>query len=154
MTTLRGRVTDHLAVDPDALFTLVTAVQRLPEWNAHVRRVVEGPAGLVPGSEWVVEMRAMGTGWNSRSRVVELDPSKRRFVYQSQSDDENPSYALWTWEVLPAGQGTDVTVSYELHPKTFWRTVLLSRIRHHQVQREIQTSLGAAAALLGARPPA
>jgi uncharacterized protein YndB with AHSA1/START domain len=152
MTTLHAEITDHLAVDPDALFALVTDVHRLPDWNEHVNRIVESPSEMQPGSEWVVEIRAMGTHWNSRSRALDIDTSKRRFVYQSQTDDENPSYAVWTWELEPASDGTDVVVGYELHPKTFWRRVLLSRVRHHQVRGEVQASLRRAAELLAASP--
>src|SRR5688500_6818343 len=89
-----------VAAPPDAVFTALTDVARLPDWNARMTAVIESPAGLEPGSEWVVEFRVFGRSWRSRSTVEELDPAGRRFVHRSCTDDGNPSYALWKWTVI------------------------------------------------------
>ncbi|MGQ0826259.1 MAG: SRPBCC family protein [Actinomycetota bacterium] len=137
---------------PDSVFALITSVERLPEWNGSIVRVVESPAQLTPGAEWVVELSALGQSWPSRSTVVEVDGADRRFVYRSQTDDGNPSYAEWTWRVADAPGGSMVTVSYALHPATFWRRVLLAKIRGRQLRRrELPESLRALASLA---PPA
>jgi len=148
MTTLHGSVTESVAADPDALFALITDINRLPEWNAHVHHIVEAPAELTDGSEWVIELRAMGSKWNSRARLQELDPVSRRFAHISCSDDGNPSFAYWTWELTPTDAGTRITVSWELQPKTFWRKWLLARIRHRQLKNEVGESLRSAAAIV------
>ena len=77
------------------------------------------------------------------SRVTNRDA--RRFVHRSQSDDGNPSYAIWTWEVTPVDGVSELTVRWEGHPETFWRRVLFSRIRSRQLESETRRSLEAVA---------
>jgi uncharacterized protein YndB with AHSA1/START domain len=152
MTELRATESAHLSAPPDEVFALITDVERLPEWNRHVPEVIQPDTHLTVGAEWVVKMHAMGGSWPSRARVLMIDPTTRQFAHRSWSDDGNPSYALWDWQVDPEGDGSRVTVRYELHPKTFWRRTLFARIRHRQLQREIVRSLGEADRLLRATP--
>ena len=89
--------------------------------------------------------------------VETLDPTGRCFAYRSVTDDGNPSYALWTWVVADHPDGALVTVAGELHPLTFWRRVLLVRIRSRQLAHtELVHSLAALEAAAkrstGARP--
>jgi hypothetical protein len=83
----------------------------------------------------------MGHSWPSRSRVEEVDSGRRVFAYRSQTDDGNPSYALWRWEVEPADGGSRVKASWDLNPQTFWRRVLLGRMRARQLRREVPASI-------------
>ena len=130
----------------DDVFRLITDPQRLPEWNRAIVRVVDAPDKLLPGAEWVVQLSALGQSWPSRSTVVDIDQHARHFAYRSQSDDGNPSYADWSWHVADTPGGCEVTVSCALHPATFWRRVLLSKIRARQLQRrELPASLRALA---------
>ena len=146
MSPLEGSITERLSVPPDVLFDLISTVGRLPDWNEHIYRVVDAPSGPTRiGDEWLVEMRASGKRWNSRSRIEEVDPKARRFALTSRTDDGNPSFARWTWQLTPLEGATEVTVSWELHPKTFWRTVLFARIRHRQLKNEVRGSLRTAA---------
>jgi uncharacterized protein YndB with AHSA1/START domain len=132
-------MSDHLATgvvaaDPDEVFRLITTPER-----------------LTVNAQWVVTVTALGQSWPSRSTVLELDPSSRRFAYPSQSDDGNPSYADWSWQVTDAPGGCRVTVSLALHPVRFWRRVLLARIRARQLQRrELPASLAALASRMAA----
>ena len=145
MKPLEGSITERLSVPTDDFFDLISSVDRLPEWNERIHHVVEAPSGPTrPGDEWVVEMRAMASRWNSRSRIGAVDRDAGRFALRSQTDDGNPSYADWEWLMEPAGDGTDVTVAWQLYPKTFWRRFLLSRIRHRQLKEEVRGSLRAA----------
>lgn len=142
MKPLRGAVTERLRASPDEVFDLISNVQRLPEWNEHIHHVVEAPAGPTSaGDEWVVEIRALASRWNSRSRIEMIDREARRLGLVSQTDDGNPSRARWVWEVTPAAGGAEVVVRWEISPKTFWRKVLLSKIRHRQLKQEVRTSL-------------
>jgi uncharacterized protein YndB with AHSA1/START domain len=140
--TFRGTETVHIEAPADAVFAVITDIDRLPEWNGAIDHVVERPPVLAPGAEWVIEMHAMGSRWDSRSWVTEIDPAARRFEHRTQSDDGNPSYALWTWQVIPAG-GSEVTVTWEVHPLTFWRRTLLARIRRGFLAKEVRASLAA-----------
>ena len=125
------------------VFRLVTDIGRLPEWNAVITRVVEPSEDLAPEREWVVELRSLGNTWRSRSAVLEYDATSRRFSYRSRTDDGNPSYGDWTWTIEPDDDGSQVTVSWDLHPRTFWRRTLLARIRNRQLRSEVRKSLNA-----------
>ena len=135
-----------VAARPEDVFALITAPERLPEWNGAIVRVVDAPDQLSPGAQWVVQLSALGQSWPSRSTVVAIDPQARRFAYRSQTDDGNPSYADWSWTVADASGGCEVTVSCALHPATFWRRVLFAKIRSWQLRRrELPASLHALA---------
>lgn len=135
-------LTQHLSVDADTAFHVITDVSRLPEWNGAITRVLGQPADLVQGAEWVVELTALGNTWPSRSHLHILDPEARHFAYRSCTDDGNPSFAEWAWTVRPTAGGCDVTVDWTLNPKSFWRRVLLARIRAYQLKRgEVPNSL-------------
>ena len=132
----------------DAVFAILTDIGRLPEWNQRMTSVIEEPAALEIDAQWVVEFRALGQTWRSRSTVEEFDVAARRFAYRSMTDDGNPSYAQWTWTVAETSSAR-VTVAWTLHPATFWRRVLLVRIRARQLARtELPASLAALASLV------
>jgi len=135
--------TTHIDAPPAAVFERVTDVARLPEWNDAITEVLEQPEQLSPGSVWKVRLHALGQRWVSRSTLVELDASAGRFRHRSRTDDGNPSYADWEWIVRPDGAGTTLTVTVELHPKTFWRRYLLIHLRRPALRREMLTSLAA-----------
>lgn len=138
---LHGSVSEVVHAPPQEVFARVTDIERLPEWNEIVKQVLERPTDLGPGSEWVVEMKALGGRWNSRAFLEEIDRASMRMSHRSMSDDGNPSYALWNWRVEGSDDESTVTVSWELHPKTFWRRVLLVRLRHRMLRREVRSSL-------------
>jgi len=45
--------------------------------------------------------------------------------------------------VDPDGEGARVVVAWEPHPRTFWRRVLMARMRNLQLRREVRTSMHA-----------
>lgn len=131
-----------VAASADDVFSTLTDIRRLPDWNAAITAVVEQPDSLEVGAQWVVEMHALGRTWHSRSVLEAIDPIRRVFAHRSCTDDGNPSYALWTWVVADNAEGVLVTVACELHPRTFWRRVLLIRIRSRQLAHtELNQSL-------------
>lgn len=143
-----SQFSSRVDADADALFATLTDPSRLPSWNTAIRRVVDAPTPLAKGAEWVVELHVMGRTWNSRSEVAELNTDSRTFRYRSRTDDGNPSYADWSWQVSAAAAqgGSDVTVTWDLHPVTFWRRVLFVHIRHWQLRREVTASVDQLAA--------
>ena len=56
---LHGSAAATVGAPPDRVFRLITDVSRLPEWNAIMTEVVDAPAELIEGSEWVVAFKAM-----------------------------------------------------------------------------------------------
>lgn len=152
MATTR-QLSTVVAAPPSTVFTTLIDIDGLPAWNEVMTAVVESPLRLEVGAEWVVEFRVLGRSWRSRSTVEELDPVRRRFAYRSRTDDGNPSDAKWAWQVDDDAAGARVTVSVELRPVTFWRRVLLVRVRSRQLARsELPASLAALAAQVGAAP--
>ena len=151
-----AHATHVLSVSADAVFATLTDIGRLPEWNAAMTSVIEQPKdGLKVGAEWLVEFRALGQTWRSRSTVEELDLPGRRFAYRSRTDDGNPSYARWKWTVADDDKGSRVTVEWELRPVTFWRRFLLVHIRARQLARtEVPASLAALARAAASTQPA
>jgi uncharacterized protein YndB with AHSA1/START domain len=148
--TMTGHVSASRIIDAsaDEVFRIVTDTARLPEWNRAITAVIDRPDRITVGDQWIVEMRALGQRWHSRSEVEVLDPTGRCFAYRSATDDANPSYALWTWVVADHPAGALVTIACELHPATFWRRALLVRIRSRQLAHtELMESLVALEAM-------
>lgn len=141
---LRETLTQQLTASPDVVFQTLIDPHRLPDWNEAITKVVDCPAVLEPGTEWTVEMSALGRRWPSRSQVRVLDHAARHFEYTSQSDDGNPSYAVWSWSVSESAGGCQVSVSWQLNPKSFWRRALLVKVRQYQLMKsEVPASLAA-----------
>src|SRR5687768_8073592 len=113
--TATAQASSIVPATADVAFRMLTDIARLPEWNDVMTSVIEKPDQLAVGAEWLVEFHALGQTWRSRSIVEELDVAARRFVYRSGTDDGNPSYARWTWDVSDDGDGSRVSVAWELH---------------------------------------
>lgn len=144
MVVRTGRATGTVPASPAAVFDAFTDIDRLPEWNKTIQRVIERPDALTEGAEWLVAVKPPGMPeWLSRSQTVEHDQLGHRFRYRTCTDDGNPSWAIWEWQVEAAGNGSTVTVSWELHPKTFARRVIFSRVRNRALRREAQASIEA-----------
>ncbi len=142
LTEFHGSDATRLTAPADAVFAALVDIDRLPEWNARVHHVIDHPARPVAeGTEWVVQMRASGGRWPSRSRALLVDPVARRFEYQSGSDDGNPSSALWSWQVTPVNAGSELTVTWAVYPRTWGRRLLGARIRRPALITEVRTSL-------------
>jgi hypothetical protein len=152
-TKTSGRVSQVLPGEASAAFGAITDLARLPEWNAKMTRVVTLPEHLGVGVEWVVEFAVFRRRWKSRSRVESINADTLRFAHRTQTDDGNPSFSDWRWDVEPLNDGCRVTVSWDLHPVTFWRRVLLARIRNYQLGRtEVPASLAALSRTLSTHP--
>jgi len=133
-----------MAASAADVFEVISDLDRLPEWNRAIERVVERPAALEPGAEWVVVMHPEHLPrWRSRSHVEALEP-ERRFAYRSHTDDHNPSFAVWQWALTPTGEnGVEVTVRWEGYPKTIGRKLLGAPMRSRMLTREVAVSLAA-----------
>ena len=145
--------TQVIEASPRDVFAAITDLDRLPEWNAHIPKITERPKQpLAKDVEWVVRINALGTHWFSRSRVTAYDPDAGRFEHITRTDDDNPSRAHWSWQVMPTADGrTSLTVNYDVYPRSFWRRALFAKIRRHQLPNEVETSLAQLAAHLAGR---
>jgi uncharacterized protein YndB with AHSA1/START domain len=140
---LRESASALVPAAPERVFSLVTDPSKLPSWNRAITELIESPAILEPGSVWKVRIHALGRSWVSKSQVSTLDPVAGQFAYRSQSDDGNPSYADWDWQVEADDDGSRVTVGVDLNPATFWRKHLLVHLRRPALRKEITESLNA-----------
>ena len=149
MVVRTGTATGTVSAPPAAVFGAITDIDRLPEWNKTIQRVVERPDALTEGSEWVVAVKPPGMPeWLSRATTVEHDLVGHRFRYRTCTDDGNPSWSVWEWRAEAAGSGSTITVSWELHPQTFVRRVFFSRVRNRALRREVQASMEALGTLV------
>jgi len=155
MNEFHGEASLTTESEPDAVFDLITDVERLPEWNAAIEAVVERPSTLTTGSGWTVRMhpRRMPK-WGSVSRVTVLDRAGRRFSYETRNADGNPSSVSWSWTIEPAaGGGATVTVHWSCTLRTVDRKFFGGPMRKRQLAREVPRSLAALdSALLNATP--
>ena len=138
---IRESASASVSVAPADVFRTVTDIKGLPRWNTGIVEIIEIPEPLQEGSLWKVRVHAMGQSWVSKSTVTELNAESGRFAYRSQSDDGNPSYADWAWQVESDGAGSRVTVTVDLNPQTFWRRNLLIKLRPPGLRKEMQQSL-------------
>jgi hypothetical protein len=142
LTEFHGTETARLTAPASDVFDLLVDVRRLPEWNAHIDHVIDAPAApLGEGTEWVVEMRAMGSRWPSRARALLVDPAAGAFEHRSVTDDGNPSYVLWSWQVTPRDDGSTLSVTWVVHPRSFWRKLVLARVRRGYLAAEVRESV-------------
>jgi len=150
MDQFHGSATARLRAHPQVVFDLICDLDRLPAWNTAVKQIIERPAALTKGAEWVavIQPRRMPP-WKSRSRIEEIDRDRLRFSYMSRNEDGNPSYAVWSWEVASADDSaTDVTVRWEVYLKTIDRKLIAAPIRRRGLAREVPASLDALETLL------
>lgn len=137
----RNRASIVIARPPSEVFAFITDIDRLPTWNDLITDIVTRPAELQPGAVWKVSMAQGPMRWVSRSTVVEYDPQHLRFVYRSGTDDDNPSFAMWSWQVVRHPTGSELTVSWSVNPRTRIRRWLLAPIRARRLGAEVPTSL-------------
>jgi uncharacterized protein YndB with AHSA1/START domain len=144
MKTFHGRATAHLGATAADVFDLLTDVTRLPEWNAAIEAVDDGPGPLTAGTEWTVTMHPPRMPrWWSISTAQVLDRHDLRFAYRTRNADGNPSWVEWSWSVVPADAGCDVTVEWTCHLETFDRRYFAGPLRKRQLAREVPGSLQA-----------
>jgi uncharacterized protein YndB with AHSA1/START domain len=153
LTEFHGSETVNLTAPAGDVFDVLVDVDRMTEWNEHLHHVIDASSDpLTEGVEWVLEMRAMGTDWPSRARALRVDPDALVFEHRSATDDGNPSYALWSWQVSPRGDESTLTVTWTVHPKTFWRRLLLARVRRGFLASEVRASVAGLDSYLATTP--
>ena len=142
MREFHGSAEAFVAARPEAAFDVITDIEGLPEWNAAIEAVTERPDALDVGAEWVVVMHPPRLPrWRSRSRVEELDHHRLRFTHRTRSDDGNPTFVIWMWEVVAAQGGAQVSVTWDAHVKTIGRRLFAARMRRRALEREVPASL-------------
>ena len=144
MKEFHGDASARVDAPPKAVYDLITDVGRLPEWDTAIEAVVQRPPALAGGVEWTVKMHPPHVpSWGSISRVETLDRPNLRFAYETRNADGNPSYTKWAWAVVGAGDGAEVSVSWDVYLKTLDRRILAGPLRRRMLEREVSNSLTA-----------
>jgi uncharacterized protein YndB with AHSA1/START domain len=147
-----GTATTVADAPPQAIFDLITDIDRLPEWNDAIERVVERPAQLEQGTTWTVRMHPKHSpSWGSISRVESLNREQLRFAYETRNTDGNPSYVKWTWQLVERDGASEVAVSWDCSLATLDRRLLAGPIRKRALAREVPRSLERLSAAVRAR---
>jgi len=87
-----------LRARPESVWTLVRTVGSYADWRPEIQST------LVDGEEW----QEFTTGRALRLGVVESE-APRRFIARVL-DDDLPFTREWTWQLVPEGEGTRVTL--------------------------------------------
>ena len=147
LTRFTSHVSSEVAAPAPEVYAALTDVDALPSWNAHVDRVLEPVAGpMAVGAVWVIRMKipAPPTSWPSRATCTTYEADRLVFAHRSVTDDGNPSFVEWRWQVTPLDSARcRVEVVWSVNPRTFWRRLLLARVRRPQLVSEVTHSLRA-----------
>lgn len=147
-----GRVgghTGHVDAAPDEVFAAITDIAGLPDWNDRIQRVLVEPDRLERDAEWLVELKILGQRFQSRSRVLDIDPVARRFRYRSNPEGD-PDFATWTWEIAPDRSGSRVRVSWDLNPQQLANRLFWVRVRSRGLKKELPSSMAALESFIAA----
>jgi uncharacterized membrane protein len=86
MCEIHDRAEATIPADPGALFTRITDLERLPDWNKAIERVIDLPDALTPGASWTVQMHpSHAVRWKSVSTLSELNREAFRSAAQGSS---------------------------------------------------------------------
>ena len=69
-------------------------------------------------------------------------------------DDGNPTFVVWTWEIVAEDDGARVGVRWHAHLKTLGRRLVAPRVRRPQLCQEVPTSLAAISKITARRSAA
>jgi hypothetical protein len=116
---MKGSVTVHFAASPDQVWDLISDITRIGEFSpetfeAHWLSGATDPQGPQAGARFRGHVRRNGRGpvyWTSCT-VVTSDPG-REFAFSVHGPGDSV-VNTWRYELVPAGDGTDVTESFEL----------------------------------------
>jgi uncharacterized protein YndB with AHSA1/START domain len=89
----------------DSVWAAVSGFENLPRWWSDVQRV-ERVADTEGGETWTYHM---STG--RMTIAVESAEPPRRLVTRIVADDDAPFGGTWTYDLVPAGDGTRVTIT-------------------------------------------
>lgn len=92
------RAEAEVAAPPEAVWSLLTDLSRMPAWSPELVRMVPlKPGGLRVGQWYLGINRRKGVVWPTRNVVALLDPGR------VLAWDTTSSGARWIWELAPAG---------------------------------------------------
>jgi len=115
-------VTVHMSAPPEKVWDLVSDVTRIGEFSPETFEAewLDGATGPVAGAKFRGHVKRNGIGpiyWITCTLMVS-EPG-REFTFGTGPDD-NPMN-VWSYNLVPSGDGTDVTESFALANKVMFR---------------------------------
>lgn len=119
---MHDSVTVHMAASPERVWELVSDVTRIGEFSPETFEAqwLDGSTGPAVGARFRGHVKRNGRGpvyW-THCKVVAAEPGKE-FAFTVMAGGR--SVNTWRYELEPAGDGTDVTESFELAPSPLLR---------------------------------
>lgn len=107
-----GSARTHIAATPEKLYALITDVTRMGEWSPETVKAewVDGATGPAPGARFKGTNKMGFIRWSTTPTVEVAEPG-REFTFAT-GKPEKPA-TRWSYTLVPAGDGTDVTESWE-----------------------------------------
>lgn len=133
-----GEVEIVLAVQPGAVYDLISDVTRTGEWSPECRRCkwVDGAESAKVGARFRGWNRSGLVRWSRLVEVVTADPG-REFAFRTLPDRLNKDSTTWRYRLVPDDTGTRLQHSYEIHamPKFPVSWIMKLFLRHHADMR-------------------
>ncbi|HVM51679.1 MAG TPA: SRPBCC family protein [Acidimicrobiales bacterium] len=107
-------VTTHIAAAPEVVYDLVSDLPRMGEWSPENTggRWVGGATGPAVGARFRGSNRKGWRRWSTTVTVADATPG-RAFAFDVTAGPF--AVARWSYAIEPAGDGCDVTESWEDH---------------------------------------
>jgi Polyketide cyclase / dehydrase and lipid transport len=111
-----GQVTVHVEAPPGAVYDLVADVTRIGEFSPECRRAewLDDARRATPGARFRGRNIANKLSRWSRTCEVLTANGGREFSFRTVPAPTKPDSTVWCYRFQPAGDGTDVTESYEV----------------------------------------
>jgi uncharacterized protein YndB with AHSA1/START domain len=108
-----GAVTRHVDAPPDVVYRVVSDVTRMGEWSPQTVSCewIEPSAAPEEGARFRAHNRRGRMRWSNKPIVTVADPS-HEFAFRRRASGSD---VTWRYQLTPAGDGTDVTESFEVH---------------------------------------
>lgn len=141
---MRDSVTVHMAAPPERIWDLVSDVTRIGRYSPETFEAewLDGATGPAVGARFRGHVRRNGRGpvyWTTCT-VIASNPG-REFAFGV--GPAGKPYNVWRYQLEPAGDGTDVTESFELADmlglRMYW--ALLGWARGRTNRNGMQTTL-------------
>lgn len=138
---MRGECSIEIDATPQQVYDAVSDLTRMGEFSPECRRVewLDGAAGPRPGARFVGHNQGGPLSWSRRGRVISAEAG-REFSFVTEEGGREGT--LWTYRLSPAGRGTLVTESYEVHWIPWWMHVAdVITFRRQQLARNMAKTL-------------
>ena len=138
---MRGERTVEIAAPPERVYVVVSDLSRMGEFSPECHSVewLGGATGPAPGARFLGRNRGGPVKWSRRGRVISAEAG-REFSFMTEEGGRDST--LWTYQLRPAGSGTALTESYEVHWVPWWlRVADVLTFRRKQLARNIGKTL-------------